>query len=407
MKDNNNKILYISAIYPYPKDCGEDFTFSKNIGELATSKYIDNTTLILGNKKLKQGEFPYPHINYEMFPYKKKSMGVMKKAFLYLFYVLFSKYPRGFTSFLTKELYEKINSEDANIVILDSIYSAAMLPKKNNYKLLYIVHNCEAILAYDIAKIQKNIFKKIYFYLQAKKIEKIENELISKADLLLCISTSDYKYFSKLYHNKTKFRAISANTGNGSWNGNNKKTLLFCGTIGHAPNKEAIEWIANYLSPILDKDIQIKIAGRRTNQLPKELDRPNIEYLGFVSDDELKKLYQTCSAFISPVVYGSGVKIKVTEAISYGMPIIATKESLEGLDYIDINPLIDRNNLQKTKENIEKLLNNEIKLQQYSDEIIEKLKKAKEKENENILEKIMDELLYKTKADAKQVSGEY
>ena len=71
---------------------------------------------------------------------------------------------------------------------------------------------------------------------------------------------------------------------------------------------------------------------------------------------------------------------------------MATKESLEGLDYINIKPLIDRKDLQKTKQNIEELLNNQEELQSYSADLINQIE-TYQRENNMTLEKIIEELI--------------
>ena len=94
-----------------------------------------------------------------------------------------------------------------------------------------------------------------------------------------------------------------------------------------------------------------------------------------------------------PIIYGSGVKIKLTEALGFGAPIIATKNALEGLDYIDIIPIINRDNLKETKKNIENLLNNKEKLQEYSNNLLSQIKNYQE-ENDISLEKIVEDCKY-------------
>ena len=233
---------------------------------------------------------------------------------------------------------------------------------------------------------------KIYRYLYLYRISKLEKELLEKSDKIVCISTSDYDYFKGIYPNKVEFLPHRIELQKNSWEGKGEKSLFFCGPLNFAPNYDSVKWIAEELSPVLAKDIKIKIAGKGTDNVPEEWKKDNIEYLGFVSREELLELYRNCSAFICPIVYGSGVKIKVTEALGFGTPVIATKEALEGLDYIDIKPLIDRNNIQQTKDNIESLLNNREKLEDYSKNLIKQIE-SYQKNNENSLDKLIGALI--------------
>ena len=52
---------------------------------------------------------------------------------------------------------------------------------------------------------------------------------------------------------------------------------------------------------------------------------------GFVSDEELRSLYQTCRIVTVPLRYGAGVKGKVVEALHYGAPVVTTSVGAEGI----------------------------------------------------------------------------
>ena len=267
-----------------------------------------------------------------------------------------------------------------------------LLPVSKKYKLIYIPHNIEYVYEKTLAKLETNIILKILKYIDAIKMKHIEKLVLKKADKIVCISTSDYNVISKIYKDKTLLLPHKIDLSPEKWSGTKNKTLFFCGAFYFHPNREAIEWILNELAPILSKDIKIKIAGKETDKIPKRMIKDNVEILGYVLKEELYNLYKTSSAFICPIIYGSGVKIKVTEALGYGMPIMATKESLEGLDYINIKPLIDRKDLQKTKQNIEELLNNQEELQSYSADLINQIE-TYQRENNMTLEKIIEELI--------------
>jgi glycosyltransferase involved in cell wall biosynthesis len=52
---------------------------------------------------------------------------------------------------------------------------------------------------------------------------------------------------------------------------------------------------------------------------------------GFLSDEELRDLYQTVRLVVVPLRFGAGVKGKVLEAIQAGLPIITTSIGAEGI----------------------------------------------------------------------------
>ena len=54
--------------------------------------------------------------------------------------------------------------------------------------------------------------------------------------------------------------------------------------------------------------------------------------LGFV--DDLEPYYRRCRMAIAPLRYGAGVKGKVNQALSFGLPVVGTPPALEGMNLI-------------------------------------------------------------------------
>ena len=53
-------------------------------------------------------------------------------------------------------------------------------------------------------------------------------------------------------------------------------------------------------------------------------------FLGFVED--IKSLYAEAGVVISPLRAGSGLKIKLIEALAYGKAVVATPKTLQGVE---------------------------------------------------------------------------
>ena len=66
---------------------------------------------------------------------------------------------------------------------------------------------------------------------------------------------------------------------------------------------------------------------------------PNLEYKSNVKivgyAETLKEIYKDTRALLYPIDYGSGIKNKVLEAMSYGIPTIGFKEAFTNLDLVD------------------------------------------------------------------------
>ena len=51
--------------------------------------------------------------------------------------------------------------------------------------------------------------------------------------------------------------------------------------------------------------------------------------------EDVKSYYTKASISIVPLKTGSGTRLKILEAMSYGVPVVSTSQGAEGIDYTD------------------------------------------------------------------------
>ncbi|MGL5434831.1 MAG: glycosyltransferase [Lachnospiraceae bacterium] len=121
-----------------------------------------------------------------------------------------------------------------------------------------------------------------------------------------------------------------------------REGLLFVGGFAHPPNADAVLWFARDIYPHIRTALgtdapNFYIVGSKVTEEIQELEQPGngIIVKGFVSEEELEHLYNTCKVVVVPLRYGAGVKGKVVEAIYYGSPIVTTSIGAEGIPGIE------------------------------------------------------------------------
>lgn len=109
--------------------------------------------------------------------------------------------------------------------------------------------------------------------------------------------------------------------------------LVFIGSMDWEPNRDAMKWFVKEIFPLVQrelKNMRLLIAGSSMSEDIRELDNgKDILVKGFVPDISLFLLHG--DIFIAPIRMGGGVKVKVLEAMSYGIPVITTSKGAEGL----------------------------------------------------------------------------
>jgi GT2 family glycosyltransferase len=113
---------------------------------------------------------------------------------------------------------------------------------------------------------------------------------------------------------------------------NSRKGLFFVGGYGHPPNLDALRWFLHDIWPLLDPAIQsagIDIVGANPPEEIKKLDSPTIRVHGWVED--IAPMLHSTRLSLAPLRSGAGVKGKIGEAWSYGVPVIGTTLAFNGM----------------------------------------------------------------------------
>ena len=110
-------------------------------------------------------------------------------------------------------------------------------------------------------------------------------------------------------------------------------TMLFLGSFRHEPNIVALDWFVNLVLPrIVARRPQARLVVVGSDAPPRHpyADRePAIEIRGFV--DDIREPLGRYAVFVCPVRSGSGVRVKLLEAFSSGIPVVSTRIGAEGL----------------------------------------------------------------------------
>ncbi|AEX85635.1 glycosyltransferase [Marinitoga piezophila KA3] len=148
---------------------------------------------------------------------------------------------------------------------------------------------------------------------------------------------------------------------------NKELRILFTGSFDYKPNIEAANFLLKVFNKIPNINKKYKFilifAGRNANKLNIKKSK-NIEIYNNLNDEEMSKIFLSSDIYISPVFKGSGMKTKIAEAMSYGLPILSSYHSIIGYDYIienlkNINfiKLFNDNDIEDFLDNFSFLLN--------------------------------------------------
>lgn len=178
--------------------------------------------------------------------------------------------------------------------------------------------------------------KKIFYFEEYIKLKRYETNICMKNKNIIICSYDDKEYLEKISNiKKDKIKVLENVIDLKSWYTKNilireKRTrLVFFGVMNYKPNIMAVKYLIKEIMPKLDKEFVLDIIGPKVPNSLLRLENERIRFLGYVKS--VKEQLKEEDIFISPIKVGAGVKNKILQAGAYGIPIICTSLSLEGI----------------------------------------------------------------------------
>jgi glycosyltransferase involved in cell wall biosynthesis len=109
--------------------------------------------------------------------------------------------------------------------------------------------------------------------------------------------------------------------------------VVMVGLFRYGPNATAATWFAREVLPRLRQlvaDVELRLVGRHDGALDDVSGQPGVRVLGEVDDVGAELRHARVAAV--PVLAGSGTRVKVIEALAYGVPLVTTSAGCEGID---------------------------------------------------------------------------
>jgi glycosyltransferase involved in cell wall biosynthesis len=110
--------------------------------------------------------------------------------------------------------------------------------------------------------------------------------------------------------------------------------ILFFGAMDRSENYLSIAWfIERVFHPHLAGRYSLSIVGLRPHASLQKYKSENITLAGFVPD--IRQYLETSLCMVAPLLLGAGIKVKVIEAMSGGLPVIGNNIAMEGIPAVD------------------------------------------------------------------------
>lgn len=297
---------YYSAIKAYAAKKNASFRVISLGQNMPEAMNVD----VVKNRKLDKSARLHGHSNFMYFTWEKHKDKIMA----YHADVLFLGRTR--LGFIAKELKE-------------------VQPK---IKIITFVDNVEYDYVDSYFALKKGIKGKILKTIEKYVVRNDEGDAVKYSDRLVYLTHRDVKRCKELYHYNDPCEYILPICLEHTRNlkiKTSKKTVAFIGSLGYGANVSAVEmlikqvWIPHFAK---QDDFQLIIAGGNpVNEIYDWIKlAPNIRLVADFNEPE--DFLPQNSLMVAPIPTGAGMKVKVAETLSMGLPIAGSDEALVGYE---------------------------------------------------------------------------
>ena len=212
-------------------------------------------------------------------------------------------------------------SDSTSIVVADYVFAATAFDQ--------VSRDCEkAIIMHDLFHARQGGDLD-----SAARLNRAD-ELVSlgRADVIITIQQEEHAFVGReLPEVRAVLAPMPAQPVSQSFPGDENR-LLFVGS-NTAPNTDGLAWFLKHVWPSIKQqrpNAVLDVVGSVCRSLPEFGGNSDIIASGVVRD--LRRHYTEAGVVISPLRFGSGLKIKLVEALAFGKATVVTPITLQGVE---------------------------------------------------------------------------
>ena len=275
---------------------------------------------------------------------------------------------RFYNSKIAAQLQQLLQKSAFDAVLIESIFMMpyfGMIRKNFSGPVILRAHNVEHLIWERVSANERNILKKKYLRILAKQLKRFEINCFMQADAIAAISCIDADSIKQLAPGADVVTIPFAI----DLNNQQRPHRVFEARFGHigsmdwAPNAEGIDWfVKNVWTEVVRKrpNAKFHLAGR--NMPSRFMSNESLNFFVEGEVDNAKDFTLSLDALIVPLFSGSGVRIKIAEAMSLGVPVITTPVGSEGLIVKNEKDIIISNDAHQMVSDICRVIENPEKL---------------------------------------------
>jgi glycosyltransferase involved in cell wall biosynthesis len=273
-----------------------------------------------------------------------------RKTRLHRLTALFAPVPYHVASYHCDKLPQLVNQELScrpyDLVYVHFLRSLQYLPDRLDIPVVLDQQNADAEVWRLRALRDPNWLLRLISKVNLRKTVKYENERLDRIFAYVSVSEADSKLTQECASPKVQHYLVAPNGVDTDYYRHCSKglpselsewhpTLVYMGAMHLATNVDAVLFLYREIVPLVLRHLhrlRLLIVGRNPDSRVRKLrstPRIEVEVTGTVED--VRPYLEKADVFVAPLLYGGGTKLKVLQAMSMQLPVVATPHAAQGL----------------------------------------------------------------------------
>ena len=280
--------------------------------------------------------------------------------------IFFTKSEKEFMETIRKNIRE--NKYDVIILAVNETSSLIEFYNDLPYRRILFPRDSIILKGQRFINASNSLLSRMVGYLYLNRYKLFERKILNlNFDVVLYVSEDDASVAKNFVKNRyTRVLSIPLGVDKNYFYPTPKDTiddnitLLFTGVMNTKPNEDAALYLIDLFSKLKSichfNKIKLIIGGKNPTQkiLQYSSKIKDIVVTGYV--DDIRTLYWNADIYVSPLRFGSGMKNKILEAMSCGLPILASTESVSGLKDLKSSIVLTYTSEQESLEKLQLLI---------------------------------------------------
>ena len=244
---------------------------------------------------------------------------------------------KGISKMLDELVFEKYSPD---CIVLEWTEILFMLPKIKkcfpNVPVVSIEEDVSYLGQYRRWNYSKNWLTKQFYAIKYKRVKQLELKYLNEVEYVVLNNHKDYNLIKKdgLKNSNVWVWAPYFQSYIEKKPKRQEKNIVFYGAMAREENWKSAEWFILNVMPLLkDQEIKFVIVGSNPVKKLCQYSSDRVIVRGFVDDISVELSSAMC--LVAPLVLGAGIKIKVLEAFSCGIPVLTNSIGIEGIPAVD------------------------------------------------------------------------